>query len=57
MFAADAELDVGPRRAAALGGDLDQLADAFDVEADERVLGVDALLDIGAEEARRRRRG
>ena len=47
MLAADAELDVGARRPPALGRDRDQLADALDVEADERVARVDALFDIG----------
>ena len=51
MLAADAELDVGARRPAPLGRDRDQLADALDVEADERVARVDALLDIGRQEA------
>jgi hypothetical protein len=37
MLAADAELDVGPRRPAALRRDLDQLAHALDIEADERI--------------------
>ena len=31
MLAADAELDIGARLAPALGGDLDQLADALDI--------------------------
>ena len=51
MFAADAELDVGAGRAAALGGDFDELADAFDIDRNERIARVDALIDIGAEEA------
>ena len=33
VLAADAELDVGPRRPAALDGDLDQFADADGVDA------------------------
>ena len=57
MLAANAELEVGRAALPALGGDRDQLADAFDVEADERVAGEDALLDIGGEEAGRHRRG
>ena len=36
MLAANAELEAGPGRPAPLGGDRDQLADALDVEADER---------------------
>ena len=51
MLAADAELEAGPAAPAPLGGDRDQLADALDVEADERVAREDALLDIGGEEA------
>ena len=42
MLAADAELQIRPRRAAALGGDPDQLADAVGVEGDERVVLEDA---------------
>ena len=38
VLAADAELDVRARRAAALGGDADQFADAVLVERDERVV-------------------
>jgi hypothetical protein len=52
MLAADAELDVRAGLAATLGGKLDQLADAFDIEADERIARVDALVDIRVEEAR-----
>src|SRR3954449_10447775 len=37
MLAANAELDTGTRRAAALGGDADHLADPLPVDADERV--------------------
>ena len=32
MLAADAELDIGPCRAAAIDRDLDQFADAVDIE-------------------------
>ncbi len=51
MLAANAELEAGPGRPAPLGGDRDQLADALDVDADERVAREDALFDIGGEEA------
>jgi hypothetical protein len=44
MLAADAQLDVGPGRPAPLRRQRDQLADALDIEADERIAGVDALL-------------
>jgi hypothetical protein len=47
MLAADAELDIRARRPAPLRRDLDQLADALDIEADERVAREDALVDIG----------
>ena len=50
MLTADAQLDARTRRAAALGGDADQVADAFLVEADEGVLLEDALVDIGVQE-------
>src|SRR3546814_3460849 len=46
MLAADAELDVGARFAPAFGREVDQLPDAFDVKADERVGQEDALVDI-----------
>ncbi len=51
MFAADAELEIGAGLAAAFGGDLHQLAHAFAIEADERVLLDDALALIGLQEA------
>jgi hypothetical protein len=47
MLATDAELDVRAGLAATLGGKLDQLADAFDIEADERIARVDALVHVG----------
>src|SRR6476660_5741569 len=47
MLAANAELEAGLRRAAALGGERDQLADPFLVDRDERIAGEDTLLDIG----------
>ena len=37
MLAADAETEAGPRLTPALGGDLDQFADAFGVDRHERV--------------------
>src|SRR5262249_17066781 len=51
VLAADAELQVGARLAATLRSDLHQLADAFDVEADERILFDDTLPLIGLQEA------
>ncbi len=53
MLAANAELDVFPRLAAALGRDLDELADAVPVDRNERVDGENTLADINAEETRR----
>ena len=50
MLAADAELDVRPRLAAALGGDLHEFADAFLIERHERIGRQDALGRVGAEE-------
>src|SRR3546814_15558904 len=50
LLAADAELDVRPRRAAALGADHHQLADALCVERDEGVLLDQATLLVGTEE-------
>src|SRR3546814_3416264 len=50
VLAADAELDVRPRRAAALGADHHQLADALCVERDEGVLLDQATLLVGTEE-------
>ena len=50
MLAANAELDSGLRRPAPLDRDRDQLADALDVEADERIARENALLDIGGKE-------
>ena len=37
VLAADAELEVGAGRAAALGGDGDEFADAFGVQGHERI--------------------
>src|SRR5207253_10205246 len=53
MLAANAELQLGPRLAAAFAGDLDQLADAFDVERGERIVLEDAALLIFLEERSR----
>src|SRR5438034_1441148 len=50
VLAADAELDVRLHRPATLGGDADQVADAFLIEGHERVLLEDALVDIGVQE-------
>ena len=50
MLAADAELDVGPRPAAALRRHGDEFADALLVERDERIGRQDALGRVGAEE-------
>ena len=58
MLAADAELDVGLRRAArARPRARTSSPTPSRSSADERVLGVDALLDIGAAGSGRRRRG
>src|SRR5579862_412552 len=51
MLAADAELNAGPRLAAALAADADQLAHAFLVDGDERVALDDSLPLIGAEKS------
>src|SRR5262249_19387662 len=52
MLAADAELEIVPRLAPALDRNLDELADAFTVERDERIDRQDALRRIGTEKAR-----
>src|SRR3546814_6315653 len=49
----NAEFQIRAGGAAAVLGDRNQLADAFGIEADERVLGVDALFDIGGQEPAR----
>ena len=51
MFAADAELDVGPRFAAASTRGLDQFAHPFLIEASEWILSKQALADIAVYEA------
>jgi len=51
MFAADRNGDVGLVAAGALGADGNKLAHAVAVEDVERILGIDALVDIGAHEA------
>src|SRR6185369_629220 len=50
MLAANAEFEVGPRCPAPLGAHADQLADAFDIEADKGIARIDALLHIRSEE-------
>src|SRR5690606_40773971 len=50
VLAADAELDVGPGRPAPLRSERDQLADPINIEADERIPGIDALVDVRGEE-------
>src|ERR1700723_276254 len=50
VLAADAELEIGPGLAAALGGDGDELANAFGVQGHERI-GLEQSLDgVEAEE-------
>ena len=56
MLAADAELEVRPGRPAALGRELDQLADALLVEGLERVAGEDVGAEVGLEELAANRR-
>src|SRR3546814_3356945 len=55
MLAADAELDTGPGLAPARRRDLDQFADALDIDADERVGRIDALVDIGRQDRKSKR--
>jgi hypothetical protein len=50
VFAADAELDVGARRPAALAGDGDQFADPFGVQSHERIGPQEPLDGVCAEE-------
>src|ERR1043165_9925837 len=50
VFAADAELNVGPGALAFLDGDLHKLADAGLVNGSERILLTDLLLLVGPEE-------
>jgi hypothetical protein len=50
VIAADAHLEVGARRAAALDSHLDQLADALLVDRLERVFGDDLLVDVVGQE-------
>ncbi len=47
MFTADRQCQVGPRLPPALGPDVQKFAHAIDVKDVERVLGEDALLDVG----------
>ena len=51
MFAANAQLDGGPRLAPAIGGNRDELAHPFHIQTDERIGRIDALVDIGRQEA------
>src|ERR1700722_10596947 len=53
VFAADAELEVGPGRATALGGDGDEFADAFSVQGHERISLEQPLDGVKAKERRR----
>ena len=50
VFAADAELDVRPRLAAFLDGDLHQLADAGLIDRGERILLHDFQFGVRREE-------
>src|SRR5277367_1547553 len=51
MLAADADLEIGPRLAAARDADLDQFADAVAIDRDERIDLQNSLGDVGAEES------
>jgi hypothetical protein len=53
VFAADADLQVGPGRAAPLGSHFDQLADAFLIQHLERIILQYAVLYVEGEELRR----
>src|SRR5436309_12167401 len=53
MLAANADLEIGPRLAAARDADLDELADAVAIHRDERIDLQNALGDIDAEESGR----
>src|ERR1700722_8387220 len=50
VLAADAELEIGPGLAAALGGDGDELANAFGVQGHERIGLKQSLDGVEAEE-------
>src|ERR1700735_2377186 len=50
MLAANAELDRRPGLAAPRAGDLDQLADAFDIDRNEGIALQDVLALVAAEE-------
>ncbi len=50
MLAADAELDAGPDRPAAIDADAHELAHALLIDGDEGVGGQDALLGVGPQE-------
>src|SRR5580692_1739946 len=51
MLAADADLEIGPRLAAARNPDLHKLADAVAIDRDERIDLQNSLSDVGAEES------
>ena len=51
MLAANAQLDPRQGFAPTLGGEFYELAHTLDIEADEGIARIDALLDIGREEA------
>ena len=52
MLAADADLEIGARLAAARHADLDEFTDAIAIDRDERIDLEDTLADVGAKEAR-----
>src|SRR5882757_1217015 len=52
MLAANPDLEIGPRLAAARHADLDEFADAIAIDRDERVDLENSLADIGAKETR-----
>ena len=49
MLAANPQFDIGPGCAATGRGQLEQLANAFNIEANKRVAREDPLLDVGTE--------
>src|SRR5882757_9597314 len=52
VLAANPDLEIGTRLAAARNADLDEFADAVAIDRDERIDFENALGDVGAEEAR-----
>src|SRR5439155_6343328 len=52
MLAANADLEIGPRLAAADDTDLHEFTDTVAIDRDERIDLEDSLCDIGAKEAR-----